>query len=212
MLTLSQIQKKYYETLILNIPELKLSPGIYWIQGGNGVGKTTCLKIIAGLIPFEGNVIIDTISSRQQPVRYRQLVNYAEAEPLYPGFLTGRDLLRLHTSARGKAHEDVMAMAADLGIPAFLNNPVSSYSSGMLKKLSLLLAFTGAPSLILLDEPLITLDNAAIPVLYNWIRRFHIQHGVTFFITSHQLIGEGALDVTAALAINNKNLTAVYPQ
>jgi ABC-2 type transport system ATP-binding protein len=212
MLTLHQIQKKYYETLILNIPELELSSGIYWVQGGNGAGKTTCLKVIAGLIPFDGDVIIQaTISSKKQPVRYRQLVNYAEAEPLYPGFLTGRDLLRLHTSARGKGHEDITALAAMLGIPAFLNNPVSSYSSGMLKKLSLLLAFTGTPSLVLLDEPLITLDDAAIPVLYEWIRRFHTQHGVAFFITSHQPIGEGALPVTATLAIRNRNIEAVYP-
>jgi ABC-2 type transport system ATP-binding protein len=213
MLKLQQIQKKYYETLILNIPQLELSPGIYWVQGGNGVGKTTCLKIIAGLIPFEGDVLVkNTVSSKKDPVRYRQEVNYAEAEPLYPGFLTGRDLLRLHTSAKGKGHEDITAMAPEMRIPAFLNNPVSSYSSGMLKKLSLLLAFTGAPSLILLDEPLITLDQDAIPVLYEWVRRFHIQHGVSFFITSHQLIVDGALPVTAALAIENKKITTVYPQ
>jgi ABC-2 type transport system ATP-binding protein len=207
MLTLYQIQKKYYDTLILNIPELELSTGIYWLQGGNGVGKTTCLKVIAGLIPFDGEVVLGTtISSKKNPIRYRQLVNYAEAEPLYPGFLTGRDLLRLHTSAKGKAYEDITALAAALGIPAFLNNPVSSYSSGMLKKLSLLLAFTGAPSLILLDEPLITLDDTAIPLLYEWVRRFHIQHGVTFCITSHQPIAEGALPVRATLSIENKRI------
>lgn len=213
MLKLIQIQKNYYETLILNIPALNLSPGIYWVQGGNGVGKTTCLKIIAGLIPFEGDVVVnDTISSKKNPIRYRQLVSYAEAEPLYPGFLTGSDLLRLHTSAKSGAHEDVMQMAPEMGIPAFLDNPVSSYSSGMLKKLSLLLAFTGAPSLVLLDEPLITLDHGAIPVLYEWIRRFHTRHGVSFFITSHQLIADNALPVTGTLVIDNKRITTVYPQ
>jgi len=193
MLKLVQIQKKYYETLILNIPALNLSAGIYRVQGGNGVGKTTCLKTIAGLIPFEGDVIVnDTISSKKNPIRFRQLVSYAAAEPLYPGFLTGKDLLRLHVSAKDKAHEDVMQMAPAMGINAFLDNPVSSYSSGMLKKLSLLLAFTGAPSLILLDEPLITLDHGAIPVLYEWIRRFHAQYGASFFITSHQMIADNA--------------------
>jgi ABC-2 type transport system ATP-binding protein len=207
MITLQHIQKKYYDTLILSIPRLELPPGIYWMQGGNGAGKTTCLKIIAGLIPFEGDVTVQTtISSKQQPVRYRQLVNYAEAEPLYPAFLTGRDLLHLHTATKGPGPENIEELATLLGVPAFLNNPVSSYSSGMLKKLSLLLAFTGTPAVILLDEPLITLDSATIPVLYDWIRRFHTQHGVTFCITSHQPIADGALPVTATLAIEHKDL------
>lgn len=210
MVTLSQVRKKYYNRLILEIPRLELSSGIYWIRGGNGAGKTTCLKIIAGLVPFEGDVIIrEAVSCKKQPVQYRQLVNYAEAEPLYPGFLTGVDLLRLYTSAKGKAYEDISLMAAEMNIPSFLNDPVSSYSSGMLKKLSLLLAFAGSPALILLDEPLITLDDAAMPVLYEWVRRFHLQHGVTFCITSHQLIVHGALPLTATLAIGNSTVTTI---
>ncbi|HEU4553136.1 MAG TPA: ATP-binding cassette domain-containing protein [Chitinophaga sp.] len=207
MLILQHVQKRYYERLIINIPQLELPAGIYWMQGGNGAGKTTCLKIMAGLIPFDGEVKINThISSKQQPVQYRQLVNYAEAEPLYPGFLTGRDLLQLYISTKGAGYEDVHVLSTSLGIPDFINNPVSSYSSGMLKKLSLLLAFTGKPALILLDEPLITLDTAAIRELYSWIGRFHTQHGVSFLITSHQPLAAGALPVTAALALQQGQL------
>ncbi|KAA2241926.1 ATP-binding cassette domain-containing protein [Chitinophaga agrisoli] len=210
MITLHQIQKKYYDSLIISVPKLELPHGIYWMQGGNGAGKTTCLKIIAGLIPFEGDVLVkSTISSKRQPVQYRQMVSYAEAEPLYPAFLTGRDLLQLHTGARGEGYESITELSALLGIPAFIHNPVSSYSSGMLKKLSLLLAFTGRPALILLDEPLITLDTATIPILYDWIRRFHTQHGVSFVITSHQLITAGELQLTATLVIDNKELKKV---
>jgi len=207
MLTLQHIQKRYYDRLIINIPQLELPAGIYWMQGGNGAGKTTCLKIMSGLIPFEGEVKINTdISSKQHPVRYRQLVNYAEAEPLCPAFLTGRDLVQLHITTKGTGHEDIHALSTSLGIPDFINNPVSSYSSGMLKKLSLLLAFTGKPAFILLDEPLITLDTAAIQELYSWIRRFHTQHKVSFLITSHQPLSAHALPVRATLALQEGQL------
>jgi ABC-2 type transport system ATP-binding protein len=206
MLTLHQIKKRYYTALILDIPQLELPAGIYWIQGANGAGKTTCMKVIAGLIPFEGEaLLLGDVSSRRQPLRYRQLVNYAEAEPLYPSFLTGEDLLHLYNTTKGRGRKDLRELAGMLGADAFLQNPVSSYSSGMLKKLSLVLAFAGTPSLILLDEPLITLDSATIPILYEWIRELHTQHGVTFCITSHQPISE-ALPVTATLAIAHKDL------
>ena len=128
---------------------------------------------------------------------------------LYPAFLTGRDLLQLHTGTRGEGYENITELSSLLGIPDFIHNPVSSYSSGMLKKLSLLLAFTGKPALILLDEPLITLDTATIPVLYEWIRRFHTQYGVSFCITSHQLITAGELPLTATLIIENKELKKI---
>lgn len=206
MLSLQHIKKRYYTEWILDIPQLELFSGIYWIQGGNGAGKTTCLKVMAGLIPFEGEVLLQgPVSHRRQPIRYRQLVSYAEAEPVYPSFLTGEDLLSLYTATKGQGHEDLRQLAVVLDAHTFLHNPVSSYSSGMLKKLSLLLAFAGKPLVILLDEPLITLDSAAIPVLYEWIRRFHVQHGVTFCITSHQPLSD-ALPVTAILAIEHKDL------
>src|SRR5688500_10414604 len=146
------------------------------------------MKVMAGLIPFKGEIVLNgNVSSRQHPVQFRRLINYAEAEPLYPSFLTGRDLLELYLDTKGGDREQIRAISEKLGIDVFVNNPVSSYSSGMLKKLSLLLAFTGNPVLILLDEPLITIDVQALRVLYDLIRSYSAK-GVTFCITSHQPI------------------------
>lgn len=206
VLSLQQIVKSYHNTVILNIPSLHFDNGIYWLLGGNGSGKTTSMKIMAGLIPFEGDVIVQgTVSCRKQPVPYRRLVNYAEAEPLYPGFLTGNDLFRLYISTKGKGYTDLQRFISMLGIDAFIDQPVSSYSSGMLKKLSLLLAFTGRPQVILLDEPLITLDAHSIPLLYNMIEEFHQQYAVTFCITSHQAVAANAI----RLEVQEKNIVKI---
>lgn len=208
MITFRQVSKDYQGTPVLDIPSLALPAGIYWLQGANGAGKTTCMKVMAGLIPFRGEIILqEQVSSRQHPVRYRRLISYAEAEPLFPGFLTGRDLLRLYGSTRGGSNTDMQEVLHRLGIHGYLENPVSSYSSGMLKKLSLALAFSGQPAVILLDEPLITIDSDTVPALYTLIRDYHRQHGVTFCITSHQPIPPGELTVTDILKITDRNIS-----
>ncbi len=82
ILQLNKIQKWYDSHHIFSIGELTLSGGIYWLKGTNGAGKSTFLKMLAGLIPFKGDIFIDeSISIRKDPVHYRRLLNHAEAEP-----------------------------------------------------------------------------------------------------------------------------------
>src|SRR5262245_40212679 len=93
---LDHIEKYYGSYLALQISSLNIPEGIHWIQGVNGSGKTTLLKILAGLLPFKGDIVIDgNISIKKNPIAYRRFVNYAEAEPLFPSFLTGTDLINL---------------------------------------------------------------------------------------------------------------------
>ena len=60
-----------------------------------------------------------------------------------------------------------------------------------MKKLSLVLAFIGPPLVILLDEPLVTLEDLSIPILNQLINSYHQDKGVTFLLTSHQPILTG---------------------
>ena len=70
---------------------------------------------------------------------------------------------------------------------SYLKNKLNTYSSGMLKKLSLLVAFVGDPKLVLLDEPFITLDTDAVSALDQIIANCY-QNGVSFLISSHQAL------------------------
>jgi ABC-2 type transport system ATP-binding protein len=206
MLTLKDIVKAYHDTVILEVPTLTLDHNIYWLLGVNGAGKTTGMKVMAGLVPFKGDILVNNnISCQKQPVQYRRLVNYAEAEPLYPGFLTGNDLVSLYLQTKGNGYKDIKELITLLGINNFIHRPVSTYSSGMLKKLSLLLAFTGTPKVILLDEPLITLDTQTVPLLYNMVEEFYSQYGVTFCITSHQPVSA----VSVQLQVQGKNIVKI---
>lgn len=182
--------KKSYRTFpVLEIPELSLDRGIYWIKGVNGSGKSTLLKSMAGMLPCEGDIVIGNgISLKKDPVGYRKIVNFGEAEPLFPTFITGLEMIDLFVSAKNGSKSQKEALIADLSMQRYIGMPVGSYSSGMLKKLSLLLAFIGEPQIILLDEPLITIDASSLKILYRWIIQAHRNRKTTFLITSHQLL------------------------
>jgi len=67
-------------------------------------------------------------------------VNYAEAEPLYPDFLTARDIIQFVGKAKQASKEQIVALAEQLGVNQYWKQPTGTYSSGMLKKVALLMA------------------------------------------------------------------------
>lgn len=93
MLKLIDAKKSYNSQLILQVPILNLENGIYWVKGANGSGKSTFLKMVAALLPFEGDIVCNGISLKSDPLVYRQDVSWAQAEPLYPAFMSGMDLI-----------------------------------------------------------------------------------------------------------------------
>ncbi|RRB04595.1 ABC transporter ATP-binding protein [Larkinella rosea] len=206
MLSIRNFQKSYHNRLVLAIPQADFSPGIHWLKGRNGSGKTTFFRSVAGLLPFEGTLVLDNkYDIRQQPVEYRLRVNYGEAEPLYPQFLSAWELIRWVAATKQSPNQQVDELIDLFGIRDFMKTPVGTYSSGMLKKTSLVLAFLGKPHLILLDEPLITLDHATTRVVIERIRQQR-QQGVSFLLSTHQDVDPTELPVDSTWIIQNQTL------
>jgi|SRR6185312_2852137 len=186
MLTFSQYRKLYNNELVVEIENLSLGRGVYWILGENGSGKSTLLKCIAGLIPYNGDISFDGVSNKnKQHQRFRRIVNYAEAEPQYPEFLRGNDLIEFYKKAKGANNEQAAYLLDKLQVKSFASSRMGEYSTGMIKKLSLALAFIGSPKLILLDEPLITLDSSGTASILQLIKDY-AEKGVFVMLTSHQ--------------------------
>jgi ABC-2 type transport system ATP-binding protein len=210
MLKLTQVQKSYGIHHIFSIDHLLLPTGIYWLKGANGAGKSTFMKLLAGLIPFKGDVFIDErISIRKDPVHYRLLLNHAEAEPVYPSFLTGNELIDFVCTIKKGTKEQVSEISHILAIDDYLLNPTGSYSSGMLKKLSLLLAFIGQPKWILLDEPLSTLDQPSQKALLQLIGLQWQQKNISFILTSHHDIESNDIRFDKTFVLKDKQLLPV---
>ncbi|RZK47771.1 MAG: ATP-binding cassette domain-containing protein, partial [Hymenobacter sp.] len=144
-----------------------------------------------------------------EAVAYRRLVNFAEAEPVFPEFLTGRELINLFRVAKaGPPHQEDFYLES-LRLTAYVHEPINTYSSGMRKKLALVLAFLGRPACILLDEPLTTLDAEAVPVLCAWIARQHAEQGTSFLLSSHQALAAELRPAPQKLLVDQATLRYV---
>ncbi len=205
MLEVHQFYKTYPQGFNLSIPSLHLDKGIHLIKGENGSGKSTLLKAIAGIHRFEGEIILDGTSLKKQPIPYRRLVNYSDAEPLFPEFLSLDELIQFVAQAKEGPADQVRLLKELFGVTGYSSNPISTYSSGMLKKSGLLLAFLGKPSLIILDEPFTTIDALSQKLLRDLISN-QASSGVGFLITSHLADSSELFDYGSILTVSGGNL------
>jgi ABC-2 type transport system ATP-binding protein len=112
--------------------------------------------------------------------------------------MTGQSLLDFYRNIRGATTLEAKTLTERIGIKEIIDAKTGTYSSGTLKKLSLLLAFIGSPSLILLDEPLITLDNTSMTVVCDLVREKQLS-GSLLLVSSH-------LELDALVALFDKRL------
>src|SRR6478609_2231767 len=131
MLQIRNFSKGFNDRLILKIDDLALGPGAHWIRGDNGSGKSTLFKCLAGILPFQGDIaFLDGIHIRKNPVAYRKRINYSEAEPQYPGFLTAKDLIRFIGKIKNSTLQEQENYAQLFGVTTYLESPCETYSSG----------------------------------------------------------------------------------
>lgn len=185
LLSISGFSKTYPSGFRLSIDRLELEPGIHLIQGENGSGKSTFLKALAGIHESKGEIALGGISLRKSPLDYRRKIGYAEAEPVFPEFLNADDIIQVVAAAKNAEKLQIETLKERFGVHKFSSYPVGTYSSGMLKKNALLLAFLGSPRLIILDEPFTTIDAASQEILTDLILE-QSRSGVSFLLTSHQ--------------------------
>jgi ABC-2 type transport system ATP-binding protein len=90
------------------------------------------------------------------------------------------------------------------GVDSYFEQTCETFSSGMLKKLSLVLAFLGKPHVVILDEPLITLDENARKILLNHIKVLSPEK--IFLLSSHQLLDDMEIPVNGIFKIQNQSI------
>jgi len=208
MLTLTSFTKSFGEQTILQIPEHTFQSGVHWVKGRNGSGKTTLFNCLAGLSPYQGQIKLSGIDLNKDPGTYKLRVNYSQSEPTFPEFLTGQDLIDFFANLKQAKASQIAHLCGALGVDQFAQKPCGSYSSGMVKKLSMVLAFLGQPSLIILDEPLITLDKEAQDVVTQLISQEHAQ-GTTFIFATHQDFENELIKASHIYEVKDQSLKTV---
>ena len=158
------------------------------VFGRNGAGKTTFLRILAGLArPSSGNFEI-SFPDGKTPRFPRGAIGYlSHSMSLYPD-LTAIENLRFFAGLMNVSTDDgalIQRMDA-VGLGGREFEPVRNYSRGMQQRLAIARAFLHDPAILLLDEPFTGLDQIGLEVLENYIRRAGME-GKTCVMTLHDL-------------------------
>ena len=205
MLRIEHLTKTYGSKKAVDDLSIEIRPGeIYGFIGHNGAGKTTTLKSCAGILRFDlGDIFIDNVSVKQDPVLCKSKTAYIPDNPDIYDFMTGigylnfiGDIFRVDTQKR-KERIDKYAEAFE--IRDVLAQPVSSYSHGMKQKLAVTAGLLHAPKLMLLDEPFVGLDPKAAFLLKGFMRELCDDGGAIFFSTHVLDVAEKLCDKVAII-------------
>jgi len=176
--------------------DLEIAAGeVVLLAGPNGSGKTTLLRLLGGLWkPSRGTLRVFGLDPGRERLSCRRLLCFASHENyLYPP-LTALETLRVWARLLGRAAPDdeLVELLASVELAERRDHRVGGFSAGMRKRLTLLRTRLEDPRLILLDEPLATLDAAGRRMVERWIAEFRDQ-GRTVVMASHALERMGAL-------------------
>lgn len=193
MLEIKNLTKTYHggKIAVSNL-SLDVQPGdIYGFIGHNGAGKTTTIKCVVGIQEFDaGDILIDGISIKEDPIRCKSMMAYIPDNPDVYEYLTGIQYLNFMADIFGlsaaEREERIRKEAEDFEITEALGDLISSYSHGMKQKLVIIGALIHQPKLLMLDEPFVGLDPKATLMLKNKMHQM-CDEGAAIFFSTHVL-------------------------
>lgn len=209
MLEIKDLHKSFGKKEVLHGISLNANDGeITGFIGHNGAGKTTTLKIVAGILePSSGEVFVNKMSMKQEPVECKKIMAYLPDNPDLYDYLKGIEYLNFIADIYEVNKEDrlnrIESLAKELEIYDVLGDEIRSYSHGMKQKVAVISAFLHEPKLLLLDEPFVGLDPKASFILKNKMKEL-CSKGSSILFSSHVLeVVENLCDSIAIIKEGN---------
>ena len=160
---------------------------IYCLRGHNGCGKTMLLRVIAGLVFPSGGKVIVGGQVLGRDIEFPGSLGLLIERPAFLGGYSGSKNLELLCSIKKTASSDDISLALErVGLDAADQRPFRKYSLGMKQKLGIAGAIVEHPDLILLDEPLNGLDEAAVQKTLKVIQEERLR-GACHLVASHDV-------------------------
>jgi ABC-2 type transport system ATP-binding protein len=158
------LTKRFGTILALDRLDLVVPGGsIFGLLGPNGAGKTTALRILSGLArPTAGSASVAGVQVALDDPDLRRRLGYLDQDPRFFSWMTGRELLELIGRLHGLTDSDLRSrvdeMLARTGLASAAGRRIGGYSGGMRQRLGIAQALLHRPAILLLDEPVSSLD------------------------------------------------------
>ncbi|MEM9544908.1 MAG: ATP-binding cassette domain-containing protein [Bacteroidota bacterium] len=176
-------QQDILSELSLAVPQ----NSIFGLLGNNGVGKTTLIRIIVGLMrPRIGAIQLFGLLVREKRQELMSKIGILIESPSLYGHLTGLQNLHVFGAYIGASHFDIQRVIQQTGMESFQHKKSKQYSTGMKQRLGIAIALLRNPELLILDEPTNGLDPEGIVELRNLLYDLK-QEGKTILVSSHLL-------------------------
>ncbi len=192
MIELKGVTKQYGDFRAVDNLDLTVAKGqIFGFLGPNGAGKTTTIKMIAGVLePSAGSVKIGGLDMLKQPEAAKQKIGFIPDRPYLYEKLTGMEFLKF-TADLYSVPEDIYRQKARQNLEMFSladwsDELIESYSHGMKQRLIVSAALLHEPEIIIVDEPMVGLDPAAIIMVKELFQNL-ARNGVSIFMSTHTL-------------------------
>ncbi|WP_433317628.1 ATP-binding cassette domain-containing protein [Micromonospora sp. CA-269861] len=186
------LRKRYRDRHALDGFDLRVRQGtVCGLLGPNGAGKTTSVRILSTLLRLdEGRAEVAGFDVTRQPEQVRYRIGLVGQHPALDEALSGRQNLvlfgRLFHLGRRRARHRAVELLERFGLADAADQPVSTYSGGMRRRLDLAAGMILAPSVLFLDEPTTGLDPRGRNEVWESIREL-VRAGTTVLLTTQQL-------------------------
>ncbi len=192
MIELTHLTKDFGTTVAVDRLSLHVRPGeIYGFIGPNGAGKTTTIRMMGGIIePTSGNIRIGGIDMKKDPVAAKHIIGFVPDRPFLYEKLTGMEFLKFisdlyHVPSAfmpGRARE----LLKQFALWEWADEIIEAYSHGMKQRLIIAAALLHDPKVLVVDEPMVGLDPAAVRLVKDILKGLALQN-VTIFVSTHTL-------------------------
>lgn len=193
LLEVKSLNKQFGDHTVLQDVTFSIKPGeIVGLVGRNGMGKTTLMKCILGLIETSsGSIVFDNDKDYKNKKEKMNKIGYLLDCKLFEN-MNAYENIKIQEMYRGKRYhkaeekkiiDDILSLV-DLKND---NKKVRDYSFGMKQRLGLALALLGDTKLLILDEPFVGLDPVGIQIIRDFIIKLSQEKNIAILISSHQL-------------------------
>lgn len=194
LLKIEGLYKKYSKKANYSIEDINIVGNegeIIGILGHNGAGKSTTIKCVTGMHPYEeGTIELCGFDMKKDPIEVKKNFGYVSDEFTLFEKMTGMEFINfmadIYKVSKEEREERVALFQELFQLGDSIYNSISSYSHGMKQKISIMGALIHNPKVFILDEPMVGLD----PYTTNQVKDFFRQHsaaGNLVLFSSHNL-------------------------